>query len=217
MAITSGLIECVRIVGTRGLAVGASGQERVRLHAHCHQTGADRPCCQPPYCLPVSLQTRLTIAHRPTPRSGSTCIRRFETLAVSREPSHRKLFEIPSLRISYICWSSYTSDSTQLDFAVQRSLSGESANKRAFSLPTSKVVGSITPSLLWRKPRCRTFVQLPTIVNAIRASPARSLFRSPRSIDWALVSGPVEATLGKVHATVNTSDHYPNSFTLRFS
>jgi endonuclease/exonuclease/phosphatase family metal-dependent hydrolase len=47
--------------------------------------------------------------------------------------------------------------------------------------------------------------------------PARSLFGSPRSIDWALVSGPVEATLGKVHATVNASDHYPISFTLRFS
>jgi endonuclease/exonuclease/phosphatase family metal-dependent hydrolase len=46
--------------------------------------------------------------------------------------------------------------------------------------------------------------------------PARSLFRSPRSIDWALVSGPVEATLGKVHATVKASDHYPISFTLRF-
>lgn len=33
--------------------------------------------------------------------------------------------------------------------------------------------------------------------------PARRLFGDPRSIDWALVSGPVEATLGWVHATVN--------------
>jgi hypothetical protein len=32
-----------------------------------------------------------------------------------------------------------------------------------------------------------------------------------------LVSGPIEATLGKVHAKVNASDHYPISFTLRFS
>jgi endonuclease/exonuclease/phosphatase family metal-dependent hydrolase len=47
--------------------------------------------------------------------------------------------------------------------------------------------------------------------------PARSLFGSPRSIDWALVSGPVEAILGQVHATVKASDHYPISFTLRFS
>ena len=47
--------------------------------------------------------------------------------------------------------------------------------------------------------------------------PARGLFSTPRSIDWALVSGPVEATLGQVHSTVNASDHYPISFTLRFS
>jgi endonuclease/exonuclease/phosphatase family metal-dependent hydrolase len=47
--------------------------------------------------------------------------------------------------------------------------------------------------------------------------PARSLFDSPRSIDWALVSGPIEATQAQVHGTVNASDHYPISFTLRFS
>jgi endonuclease/exonuclease/phosphatase family metal-dependent hydrolase len=47
--------------------------------------------------------------------------------------------------------------------------------------------------------------------------PAHSLFRNPRSVDWALVSGPVEAKPGQVHATVNASDHYPISFTLRFS
>jgi endonuclease/exonuclease/phosphatase family metal-dependent hydrolase len=47
--------------------------------------------------------------------------------------------------------------------------------------------------------------------------PAHSLFGNPRSIDWALVSGPIETTPGKVHATVNASDHYPISFTLQFS
>jgi hypothetical protein len=47
--------------------------------------------------------------------------------------------------------------------------------------------------------------------------PARSLFGTPRSIDWALVSGPVEATLGQVHGSVNASDHFPISFMLRFS
>jgi len=47
--------------------------------------------------------------------------------------------------------------------------------------------------------------------------PARNVFSNPRSIDWALVSGPVEATRGQVHATVNASDHFPISFTLRFS
>jgi endonuclease/exonuclease/phosphatase family metal-dependent hydrolase len=47
--------------------------------------------------------------------------------------------------------------------------------------------------------------------------PARSLFRRPRSIDWALVGGSVEATPGKVHLAVKASDHYPISFTLRFS
>src|SRR4051812_32602752 len=47
--------------------------------------------------------------------------------------------------------------------------------------------------------------------------PARRFFEDPRSIDWALISGPVEATLGRVHATVNSSDHYPISFTLQFS
>ena len=46
--------------------------------------------------------------------------------------------------------------------------------------------------------------------------PARSLFRSPRSIDWALIAGPLEAIRGKVYTTVKASDHYPISFTLRF-
>jgi endonuclease/exonuclease/phosphatase family metal-dependent hydrolase len=44
----------------------------------------------------------------------------------------------------------------------------------------------------------------------------RGLFRRPRTIDWAYVSGPVEPTLGRVHNNVNASDHYPISFTLEF-
>jgi len=47
--------------------------------------------------------------------------------------------------------------------------------------------------------------------------PARKLFGSPRAIDWALVSGPLEATQGQIHANVNASDHYPITFALRLS
>ena len=47
--------------------------------------------------------------------------------------------------------------------------------------------------------------------------PSRNLFSPPRSIDWAFVSGPVDALQGQVHTAVNASDHYPISFTLRFS
>jgi endonuclease/exonuclease/phosphatase family metal-dependent hydrolase len=43
----------------------------------------------------------------------------------------------------------------------------------------------------------------------------RGLFRRPRKIDWAYVSGPVEPIRGRVHATVHASDHYPMSFTLK--
>jgi endonuclease/exonuclease/phosphatase family metal-dependent hydrolase len=43
----------------------------------------------------------------------------------------------------------------------------------------------------------------------------RGLFRRPRKIDWAYVSGPVEPILGRVHDTVRASDHYPISFTLK--
>ena len=43
----------------------------------------------------------------------------------------------------------------------------------------------------------------------------RGLFRRPRTIDWAYVSGPVEPTLGRVDTSVQASDHYPISFTLR--
>lgn len=44
----------------------------------------------------------------------------------------------------------------------------------------------------------------------------RGLFRTRRSIDWAYVSGPVEATKGVVTDSVDASDHYPISFTLKF-
>jgi len=47
--------------------------------------------------------------------------------------------------------------------------------------------------------------------------PPRGVFGNPRAIDWALVAGPIEATLGQVHEKVKASDHYPISFTLRFS
>jgi endonuclease/exonuclease/phosphatase family metal-dependent hydrolase len=46
-------------------------------------------------------------------------------------------------------------------------------------------------------------------------TPAHKLFGGPRAIDWAFVSGPVEATQGQVHAKVNASDHYPMSFALQ--
>jgi endonuclease/exonuclease/phosphatase family metal-dependent hydrolase len=47
-------------------------------------------------------------------------------------------------------------------------------------------------------------------------TPSRGILQHPRSIDWAFVSGAVDTTLGRVHATVNASDHYPISFRLRF-
>ncbi|PWU11140.1 MAG: hypothetical protein C5B51_03240 [Terriglobia bacterium] len=43
----------------------------------------------------------------------------------------------------------------------------------------------------------------------------RGLFRRPRKIDWAYISGPVDPTQGRVHDTVRASDHYPISFTLK--
>jgi endonuclease/exonuclease/phosphatase family metal-dependent hydrolase len=43
------------------------------------------------------------------------------------------------------------------------------------------------------------------------------LLGNGRSIDWALMSGPVESTSAQVHSNVSASDHYPLSFTLRFS
>ena len=48
-----------------------------------------------------------------------------------------------------------------------------------------------------------------------RTTTARGLFRRPRTIDWAYVSGPVEPIQGRVHDRVQASDHYPISFTLK--
>ena len=48
-------------------------------------------------------------------------------------------------------------------------------------------------------------------------TPPRGLFQRQRTIDWAFVSGPVEAILGHVHTDIHASDHYPISFTVRFS
>jgi endonuclease/exonuclease/phosphatase family metal-dependent hydrolase len=42
------------------------------------------------------------------------------------------------------------------------------------------------------------------------------LFGSPRSIDWALISGRAQAESPQVHSNIGVSDHYPMSFTLRF-
>jgi endonuclease/exonuclease/phosphatase family metal-dependent hydrolase len=48
-----------------------------------------------------------------------------------------------------------------------------------------------------------------------QTTPAHKLFGNTRTIDWALVSGPVEPANGQIHANVNASDHYPMSFALR--
>jgi endonuclease/exonuclease/phosphatase family metal-dependent hydrolase len=42
------------------------------------------------------------------------------------------------------------------------------------------------------------------------------LLESPRSIDWALISGGAQAESPQVDSNVGASDHYPISFTLRF-
>jgi endonuclease/exonuclease/phosphatase family metal-dependent hydrolase len=45
-------------------------------------------------------------------------------------------------------------------------------------------------------------------------TPAHSLFEGRRRIDWAFVRGPLRASSGHVHGSVNASDHYPISFML---
>ena len=52
-------------------------------------------------------------------------------------------------------------------------------------------------------------------LSRVYTRPAHNFLSNPRSIDWAFVSGPLEASHAKVHSTVNASDHYPISFTLR--
>jgi endonuclease/exonuclease/phosphatase family metal-dependent hydrolase len=45
-------------------------------------------------------------------------------------------------------------------------------------------------------------------------TPARGLFEGRRRIDWAFLRGPLGASSGHVHGSVNASDHYPISFML---
>jgi len=48
----------------------------------------------------------------------------------------------------------------------------------------------------------------------VYTTPAHTILGSPRSIDWAFVSGHLDATLAQVHANIKASDHYPITFTL---
>ena len=59
----------------------------------------------------------------------------------------------------------------------------------------------------------RSAIELPSP----HTTPARGLFQRARSIDWAFLSGPIEAGRGLVHGNINASDHYPISFTITFS
>ena len=45
-------------------------------------------------------------------------------------------------------------------------------------------------------------------------TPAHGLFEGRRRIDWGFVRGPLRASSGHVHGSVNASDHYPISFML---
>jgi endonuclease/exonuclease/phosphatase family metal-dependent hydrolase len=45
-------------------------------------------------------------------------------------------------------------------------------------------------------------------------TPAHGLFEGRRRIDWAFVRGPLQASSGHVHGSVNASDHFPISFML---
>jgi len=45
-------------------------------------------------------------------------------------------------------------------------------------------------------------------------TPAHGLFEGCRRIDWAFIRGPLRASSGYVHGSVNASDHYPISFML---
>jgi endonuclease/exonuclease/phosphatase family metal-dependent hydrolase len=51
---------------------------------------------------------------------------------------------------------------------------------------------------------------------APHTTPARGAWQRSRRIDWAFVSGGLEATQATVHNGVHASDHYPISFTLTF-
>jgi endonuclease/exonuclease/phosphatase family metal-dependent hydrolase len=58
----------------------------------------------------------------------------------------------------------------------------------------------------------RSAIELPSP----HTTPAHGFFQRRRPIDWAFLSGPVEATRGRVHSDVNASDHYPISFTMKW-
>jgi endonuclease/exonuclease/phosphatase family metal-dependent hydrolase len=45
-------------------------------------------------------------------------------------------------------------------------------------------------------------------------TPSRRMFEPGRQIDWAFVRGPLRASSGHVHGSVNASDHHPISFML---
>lgn len=69
----------------------------------------------------------------------------------------------------------------------------------------------VAPAGALRQVGFRSAIELPSP----HTTTPRGLFRRPRKIDWAYVSGPVESVLGRVHDTVHASDHYPISFTLK--
>jgi endonuclease/exonuclease/phosphatase family metal-dependent hydrolase len=51
----------------------------------------------------------------------------------------------------------------------------------------------------------------------VPTTPARHLLESGRHIDWAFVRGPVQIDKGRVHNSINASDHYPISFEIALS
>jgi endonuclease/exonuclease/phosphatase family metal-dependent hydrolase len=59
----------------------------------------------------------------------------------------------------------------------------------------------------------RSAIKLPSP----HTTPARWWFQRPQPIDWAFLSGPINADRGLVHGDINASDHYPISFTITFS
>ena len=93
-------------------------------------------------------------------------------------------------------------DASQPSRPVARVLAGD------LNLDTS---GSLPAEALARS-GFRSAVALPSP----HTTTPRGLFRTRKSIDWAYVSGPVKATRGLVYDSVDASDHYPISFTLKF-
>jgi uncharacterized protein YigE (DUF2233 family) len=56
-------------------------------------------------------------------------------------------------------------------------------------------------------------ISVPTAQKA--TTPSCGFFERGRHIDWASISGPMLAYDGQVHQSVNASDHYPISFSIR--